>query len=579
MKVAFFQDGSIESPNTHGQPAFLGLKLALGQAIESGTLPVLPELVGFDTEGDPQVAAELAAEVADDPTYVAAVAAPFWEDVGPVASVFEAEGIPVLSLSGAPSPGGSWFRMVAGGRQQAEAIAAYAQGARGTGVCLAGDGSPYSQGMNDRVGPELRGSLRATVTAAPASGQATAAARTIEGSGCSTVIWTGFGTGAGELRDALSAGEEAGRHIAGVDAMKDPVFLELAGGQAEGTVAMCACVDLTTSTDAAAQRFVHDFQADYATPPGIYAAEGWDAGSILLRAFEAGAATPEAVEASILQGDELSGLAGTYRLGGPPTTSVHLFRVAGGRWVPVGGTAVALPLRTEGVLAVGSCRVGAPHAYRDPSGRLVGFDVELARAIARRLDLALGWTRTSCGAGTAPVDDGHVDVLLVPADRVVPGTPSSGVVFSTRAALVVPAREVGRDGHAPRPGPGDLVGVAADDGPVARWARGALAQDGAEIRVIRGGADRAYGLLERGRLTAVADSEAAAWAAIEHRPALLVGATHDIGADDVMVASSSATDLLAAVDGALAELVREGTYALLFAKYFPGATLPAAVGT
>ena len=574
VKVAFFQDGSVESPNIHGQPAFLGLKLALSQAIESETLPVLPELVGFDTKGDPSVAADLAREVAADPTYVAAVAAPFWLDTSEVAAVLGDAGIPVLSLAGSAHPDdGSWFPMVAGRAQMTEALAGYVRGLRGAGgVCSAGDGSEYARTIGERLETRLRGSLYATVSVTPTSGDAAAAAATIVDSGCSTVVWTGFGTGAGELRAAL-----ADVPMVGTDAMSDPTFLEVAGPAAEDTVVVCPCVDLTTSTDPVAQRFVHDFQADYSTPPGGYAAEGWDAGGLLLRAFATGVTTRDDVSAELSGAAPFEGLAATYATGAPGSARVHLSRVDGGRWVAVAPDRDGLPVRTDGVLAVGSCRIGAPYAYREPSGRLVGFDVELARAIAAELDLALGWTRTSCAAGTAPVDGGRVDVLLAPAAGLVPGTPSSRVVSSTRAALVVPAGEVTGGGHVAPPGKGDVVGVAAGR-PIPGWARGTLVSNGARLRPLHDPA-RAYDLLERGRLTAVADTEASAWAAIEHRSDLLVGLTDDTGADDVMVTAASETELLAAVDDALGRVLDDGTYALLFAKYFPGATLPGSVGS
>jgi ABC-type amino acid transport substrate-binding protein len=206
----------------------------------------------------------------------------------------------------------------------------------------------------------------------------------------------------------------------------------------------------------------------------------------------------------------------------------------------------------------------------------VGFDVELARAIASWADLALGWTRTSCNAGTAPVEEGRVDVLMTSVARLVPGTPSSRVFFSTRAALVS-AAEAGRRPHLGDPGPDDVLGLATG-GPIARWARRTSGgPGGAELRAFAN-PDRAYDLLERGALWAVAVSEADAWAAIEHRPGLLVGSTDDIGAHDVMVASTTSTELLRVVDDALAGLLADGSYALLFGKYFPGATLPGAVG-
>ena len=571
VKVAFFQDGSIESPNTHGQPAFLGLKLALSQAIEAGGLPVVPELVGFDTKGDPAVATDLAQEVAGDPEYVAAVAGPFWLDTSEVAAVLHTAGVPVLSLTtgSTKQDDAGWIPIVATRRQQTEALAGYVRGRRGGGgVCLAGDGTPYARAMGDGVERELRGSVYATVSVAPGSGDASVSAATIEQSGCATVVWTGFGTEAGELRDALTATGGTTTPLVGVDAMKDPAYLDVAGPSAEGTAVVCACVDLTASTDPAAQRFVHDFQADYAIPPGVYAAEGWDAGGALLRAFRAGARIRSATTAE---------LAGAGALDGTSLTSatVALSRAEGGRWVPLTIGHDAPAVGTDGVLSVGSCRTGAPFAYRDRRGGLVGFDVEFARAVAQHLDLALGWTRTSCSAGTGPVDEGRIDILLAPTDTFVPGTPASRIFFSTRAAVVVPAAEASAGRHATPPGAGDVVGVVAAT-PITTWARRTLTAAGASIRVL--GAPRAYDLLEGGRLTAVADTEAAAWAAIEHRPRLLVGMTQDTGADDVMVVAGSATDLLTSVDDAVGRMLDDGSYALLFAKYFPGATLPDTVG-
>ena len=53
----------------------------------------------------------------------------------------------------------------------------------------------------------------------------------------------------------------------------------------------------------------------------------------------------------------------------------------------------------------------------------------------------------------------------------------------------------------------------------------------------------------------------------------------EIGDDDVMVVSASATDLLAALDEALGAMLDDGTYQRIFGAYLPGATLPGAVGT
>jgi cystine transport system substrate-binding protein len=583
VKVAFFHDGSIESPNTHGLPGFLGMNLAFSQAIEEGSTAVAPELVSFDTGGNPGSAAAMAAEVAADPTYVAAVAGPYWQDTAGVGEQLGAAGIPVLSLSVlAGSPGETWFPVVAGARRQATTLAGYVRGIRGTGgSCLAGDDTPYSRSMTDLLNRSLRGALLATVTLDPA-GDAAQAAATIERSGCSAVLWTGYGIGAGELRNALTLSGAADVLMVGADAMKDDDYLDLSGSASDGTVVACSCVDLSTSTDEAAQRFVHDYQADYSTPPGNFAAEGWDAGGMLLRAFMAGDTTASEVLRELRTAPPFEGLATTYDLSSGPSSMsrlrVSLYRAEAGLWVPQGTPETdELPLRTSGVLAVGSCRAEAPYAYRDTRGHLTGFDVEFARSIARRLDLALSWTRTSCRSGTAPLDRGRVDVLLMPGDGLVPGTPASRPFLSTRAALVAPRGSADGQRFTAKLGPGDVVGLAAS-APIPTWAEQTLGATGVNLRSFRGDPARAYDLLQRGAIAAVADIEPAAWAAIEHRPRLVVALTDDTGDDDVMV-TGPGTELLAAVDGALQEMVDDGAYALLFGTYFPGATLPGTVGT
>ena len=56
--------------------------------------------------------------------------------------------------------------------------------------------------------------------------------------------------------------------------------------------------------------------------------------------------------------------------------------------------------------------------------------------------------------------------------------------------------------------------------------------------------------------------------------------TFDAGAHDVLITSGAAgTTLLGAADSALGHLLQTGRYALLWAKWFPGTTVPPEVGT
>src|SRR3989304_2294690 len=51
--------------------------------------------------------------------------------------------------------------------------------------------------------------------------------------------------------------------------------------------AACPCPDVSTSTDPAVIRFIQDYQAEFGSPPGPYAAEAWDAARALLAALTA----------------------------------------------------------------------------------------------------------------------------------------------------------------------------------------------------------------------------------------------------------------------------------------------------
>ena len=87
VKIAFLHDMSVPGSAQTVAPALLGLQLAFQEAVDAGDLPVVPEVVGLDVDGDDGNAIELAHEIADDPAYVAAVIGPFWSepvDVGDV---------------------------------------------------------------------------------------------------------------------------------------------------------------------------------------------------------------------------------------------------------------------------------------------------------------------------------------------------------------------------------------------------------------------------------------------------------------------------------------------------------------
>jgi len=590
VRIAFLHDMSVPGSAQIVAPALLGLQLALQQAADAGDLPVIPEVIGLDVDGDDGTALEHAHEIADDPSYVAAVIGPFWSEPSAVGEVLHTAGVPTISLSELdPSLStrgwSSWRRIVAGVSRESAALAAVIRASARSvvGVCMVGDGSTLSATMNDLLGATLGARVTATLEL-PDEDALSDVLERVDRSGCGLVAWTGFGPGATLLRSGLTEAGSASLPLVGSSAMKSESYLSTTAGAGDGTIVTCACVDLSSSTRPEARRFIHDFQSRYGSPPGVFGPEGWDAGGMLLATFRAGAQDRRTVAAALATLDGYDGLANTYRFdadGELETRSarVHVFRAEGVRWDQVGegDTEEALPVGTPGFLSVAACRKGRPFAYTT-GGRLTGFDVELARAIARRLGLTLSWRDLPCRVALGAVETGTLDAVLTPSDDVAQGTPASGIALSEHLALVAPERLVHDDEPLlPRLGPGDTVAVVRSDESVA-WARDVLRATGAEVRFT---ADRrrAYAALVTRSVTAVADLEPMAWRAIERRPGLRVAQSIDVGAYDVFVAKGPDARLVAAIDGALARLIRVGRYALLFATYFPGTPLPSETGS
>ena len=235
---------------------------------------------------------------------------------------------------------------------------------------------------------------------------------------------------------------------------------------------------------------------------------------MLLAAFRSGAVDRRTVAAALAASDDYEGLANTYRFddGGELVSGaagIHVFRAEGVRWMPVGegegNEDEPLPVGTPGFLSVAACRRGRPHAYAQ-GGRLTGFGVELAAAIARRLGLALSWRDLPCRTALRDVASGTVDAVLAPAADVPQGALTSGIALSLHVALVTTRSQADEQGNASlldRLGPDDVVAVVSSAETIP-WAKDGLAATGAEVQIT---SDRrtAYQALVAGTVSAVAD--------------------------------------------------------------------------
>jgi ABC-type branched-subunit amino acid transport system substrate-binding protein len=349
LRIAFLEDLSSDEAAVRSAPAFQGAKLAFDTAALGDGLPVSVELISVDTGGDATKAAAAAREIVSDPAFVGAIGAPSLteREQSAAGDVLDRGGLPTLTLSplgpNLSSRGWTaWRRTVADVTMEGRAIAAFVDSvpSHRRGACVLGDGSSGSKSLLGAVAASttsdvvLRWHTDATETGSLRVARAVSRAR------CGTVVWGGSSTVGGLVRRALH--EAGARRISfvGGDAMKDPVYLAVAGRAGLRTVAACPCADLSTATDLASQRFIQDYQADFGVPPGAFAAEAWDAAGMFVRAFRAGATSAQAVRAILWGTETYRGLADTYvfQRDGELTRSsgrVRLYRDEGGRWIPL----------------------------------------------------------------------------------------------------------------------------------------------------------------------------------------------------------------------------------------------------
>ena len=85
------------------------------------------------------------------------------------------------------------------------------------------------------------------------------------------------------------------------------------------------------------------------------------------------------------------------------------------RWLPDKGEPAPMPnialTGTKGVLRFGTAAVTEPFSFVDGSQKIVGFDIELARYIARKLDMQLEVVNMDFGAMIPALKAGKVDMI------------------------------------------------------------------------------------------------------------------------------------------------------------------------
>lgn len=121
-------------------------------------------------------------------------------------------------------------------------------------------------------------------------------------------------------------------------------------------------------------------------------------------------------------------------------------------------------------------------------------------------------------------------------------------------------------------GEGDVVGVQKGTTGKA-WAEENLAGQGVEIKTFQT-IPQAFTDLEAGAIVAVVNDEGSSLGEVEDRPGLEVIEAIDTDEKYGFAFSKENPDLTAAVNGALEEIIADGTYESIFSKWFPDLPVP-----
>ena len=222
-------------------------------------------------------------------------------------------------------------------------------------------------------------------------------------------------------------------------------------------------------------------------------------------------------------------------------------------------------IKDAGTLRIGTEGTYAPFTFHDDSGALVGFDVEIGRAIADKLGVEAEFVEGPWDGLIAGIDANRYDVVInqvgINAERQAKYDFSDPYIAS-KAALIVKADNTDIAGFE------DLAGKKSAQTLTSNF--GKLAESyGAEL-VGTEGFDQSIALVIQGRADATINDSLSFFDFKTQQPdapVKVVATAEDADFSGVILAKGK-PELLAAINEALAAIKADGTYADISQKYF-----------
>ncbi|AIQ23582.1 amino acid ABC transporter substrate-binding protein [Paenibacillus sp. FSL H7-0737] len=235
-----------------------------------------------------------------------------------------------------------------------------------------------------------------------------------------------------------------------------------------------------------------------------------------------------------------------------------------------GGNTATAQNSLEAVKASGKLRIGtegtyAPFTYHDASGKLTGFDVEIAEEVAKRLGVEPEFFETQWDGIFAGMDAKRFDVIFnevsINEDRKVKYDFSEPYIVS-KAVLIVSENNEDIKTFADLKGKKAGQSLTSNLSDIAR-------ENGAEI-VATDGFNQAMDLLTSGRIDATVNDGLSYLDLKKQKPDVKIKVVDEIpdGSQSAAVFLKGNDELVKAVSDAIVEMKSDGTYLKISEKYF-----------
>ncbi|MGC5012834.1 branched-chain amino acid ABC transporter substrate-binding protein [Streptosporangium sp. DT93] len=289
-----------------------GAKLAIDEYNKTNPATKI-ELVEYDSQGDPSKAVALAQQAIKTDKIVAMVGPAFSGESAQVAPVLEEAKLPSISASAtnaALSANGwkYWHRVLPSDSIQGPGIGEFiATGVAAKNVFVIDDKSEYGKPLADAVRKTLgdKGVKLTNDSLDPAESDFSSVVNKVVSTKPDAIFFGGYYAAGGNLLKQLrDKGVKDTKFLSG-DGSLDKGLIDGAGAaNAEGALVGCPCYIATPDvTDEKVKAFADAYKTAYSADPAIYAAEGYDAGTVFVNAVKEGAVTPEAINEFIAKVD------------------------------------------------------------------------------------------------------------------------------------------------------------------------------------------------------------------------------------------------------------------------------------